>query len=147
MNTASTVSAKPAEVVRDWYVIDARGQNLGRLATRIATVLRGKHKPIFTPHVDTGDHVIVINATEVNLTGNKLSQKHYHRYSGYFGGLKSVDAATVRENDPERMFQQAVKGMLPKNRLGRQMIKKLKVYAGSDHPHVAQLPQNFPDYV
>lgn len=147
MNTASTVSAKPAEVVRDWYVIDAEGQNLGRMVTRIATVLRGKHKPIFTPHVDTGDHVIVINASQVNLTGNKLSAKHYHRYSGFFGGMKSVDAATVREKDPERMFQQAVKGMLPKNRLGRTMLTKLKVYAGADHPHSAQQPKPFPKWV
>jgi len=147
MNTASTVSAKPADVVRDWYVIDAKGQPLGRIATRIATVLRGKHKPIFTPHVDTGDHVVVINATQVELSGKKLSQKHYHRYSGYFGGMKSVDAATVRANDPERMFQQAVKGMLPKNKLGRHMLKKLKVYAGADHPHAAQQPKPFPTYL
>ncbi len=147
MNTASTVSTKPAEVVHDWYVIDAEGQTLGRLATRIATVLRGKHKPIFSQHIDTGDHVIVLNATKVKLTGNKLSAKHYHRYSGYFGGLKSVDAATVRENDPERMFSHAVKGMLPKNKLGRAMLSKLKVYAGAEHPHEAQQPKPFPAYI
>jgi len=140
-----TVSAKPGEVEPNWYVIDASGYNLGRLATRVATVLRGKHKPTFTPHVDTGDFVIVINASQVGLTGRKLQQLHYHRYSGYPGGLKSVDAQTVRENDPERMIQQAVKGMLPKNRLSRQVIKKLKVYGGEDHPHAAQQPQPFPE--
>ena len=145
--TRQTVSTKPADVVRDWYVIDAEDMVLGRLATRIATVLRGKHKASFTPHVDTGDHVIVINAEKVVLTGNKLSDKHYHRYSGYFGGLKSRSAADVRANDSERMFQQAVKGMLPKNRLGRTMLTKLKVYAGADHPHSAQQPKPFPKWV
>jgi len=147
MNTASTVSTKPAEVVHDWYVIDAEGQTLGRLATRIATVLRGKHKVIFSQHIDTGDFVIVLNALKVNLTGDKLNSKLYYRYSGYFGGLKSVNAATVRQNDPERMFTQAVKGMLPKNKLGRAMISKLKVYAGADHPHAAQQPKPFPDHI
>ena len=140
-----TYQAKKGEIERNWYVVDASEYNLGRLATRIAAVLRGKHKPIFAPHVDTGDFVVVINASQVKLTGNKLEQKKYHRYSGYMGGLKSVGAATVRAEDPERMIQQAVKGMLPKNRLSRQVIKKLKVYGGSDHPHGAQQPSPFPE--
>lgn len=140
----STVSAKPAEVVRNWYVIDAEDLVLGRMATRIADVLRGKHKPIFTPHVDTGDFVIVVNADKVRLTGRKLDQKEYYQYSGFFGGLKRATAKDVRENDPDRMVRQAVKGMLPKNRLSRQVIKKLKVYAGPEHPHAAQQPQPFP---
>jgi len=139
-----TYSAKPGEIERDWYVVDASEHTLGRLATRIATVLRGKHKAAFTPHVDTGDFIIVINADKINLTGRKLDQKYYHRYSGYAGGLKSVDAATVRSEYPERIMQSAVKGMLPKNRLSRQLIKKLKVYAGPEHPHAAQNPQPLP---
>lgn len=139
-----TYSAKPGEVDRQWYVVDASDHTLGRLATRIATILRGKHKPQFTPHVDTGDFVIVLNAEKVNLSGRKLSQKHYHRYSGYAGGMKSVDAATVRAEDPERMIQQAVKGMLPKNLLSRQLIKKLKVYGGAEHPHAGQKPEPLP---
>lgn len=144
---STTASAKPHEVVRDWYVIDAAGQPLGRLATRIATVLRGKHKPSFTSHVDTGDFVIVINASKVELTGRKPMNKLYHRYSGYMGGLKSVEARQVREENPERMFVQAVKGMLPKNRLSYQVIKKLKVYPADEHPHQAQQPKPFPSYV
>lgn len=140
-----TYSAKPGEVPANWYVVDASGYNLGRLATRIATILRGKHKATFTPHVDTGDFVIVINASKVNLTGSKIDAKHYHRYSGYMGGLKSIDARTVRETDPERMIVQAVKGMLPKNRLSRQIIKKLKVYGGEEHPHAAQQPAPMPN--
>ncbi|MCB9680404.1 MAG: 50S ribosomal protein L13 [Alphaproteobacteria bacterium] len=140
-----TYVAKPAEVERSWYVVDASEYNLGRLATRLATVLRGKHKPTFTPHVDTGDFVVVVNASSVNLTGAKLEQKSYHRYSGYKGGLKSIVASTVREEDPERMIVEAVKGMLPKNRLSRQIIKKLKVYGGAEHPHTAQNPQPFPN--
>lgn len=139
-----TYSAKPGEVDRQWYVVDASDHTLGRLATRIATILRGKHKPQFTPHVDTGDFVIVLNAEKVNLTGRKLAQKHYHRYSGYAGGMKSIDAATVRAEDPERMIQQAVKGMLPKNLLSRQLIKKLKVYGGAEHPHAGQKPEPLP---
>jgi large subunit ribosomal protein L13 len=139
-----TYSAKPGEVDRRWFVVDAADQKLGRLATRIAMVLRGRHKPEFTPHVDTGDFVIVINASKVALTGRKLDQKYYHRYSGYPGGLKSIDARTVREDDPERMLVQAVKGMLPKNKLARQIIKKLKVYGADDHPHTAQQPQPLP---
>ncbi|MEZ4320197.1 MAG: 50S ribosomal protein L13 [Myxococcota bacterium] len=136
----NTYSAKPGEVERNWYVVDASEHELGRLATRIATVLRGKHKPEFTPHVDTGDFVIVVNASQVKLSGRKLDTKHYHRYSGHPGGLKSIDARTVRENDPERMIRQAVKGMLPKNILSRQLIKKLKVYGGAEHPHTGQKP-------
>jgi large subunit ribosomal protein L13 len=147
MVMSTTASAKPHEVVRDWYVIDAAGQPLGRLATRIATVLRGKHKPSFTSHVDTGDFVIVINASKVELTGRKPMNKLYHRYSGYMGGLKSVEARKVREENPERMFLQAVKGMLPKNKLSYQVIKKLKVYAADEHPHQAQQPKPFPSYV
>ena len=142
-----TYSAKPGEVTQRWYVVDADGETLGRLATRIATVLRGKHKPQFTPHVDTGDFVIVLNASKVELTGRKLDQKQYHRYSGHAGGLHSLSASHVREHDPERMILQAVKGMLPKNRLARQIIKKLKVYAGPEHPHEAQQPVAFPDHV
>jgi large subunit ribosomal protein L13 len=142
-----TLSAKPGEIEPSWYVIDASEYNLGRLATRIATVLRGKHKAMFTPHVDTGDFVIVVNASKVGLTGKKPQQLHYHRYSGYPGGLKSVDAETVRSTDPERMIQAAVKGMLPKNRLSRQIIKKLKVYGGAEHPHAAQQPQPFPEVI
>lgn len=136
-----TYSAKPGEVDRRWYVVDASEHNLGRLATRIAEVLRGKHKPEFTPHVDTGDFVVVVNASQIGLTGRKATTKHYHAYSGYPGGLTSIPASTVREDDPERMLRQAVKGMLPKNRLSRQLIKKLKVYGGSEHPHAAQQPQ------
>jgi large subunit ribosomal protein L13 len=141
----STYQAKTGEIDRQWFVVDASDYNLGRLATRVATVLRGKHKPVFTPHVDTGDFVVVINASQVQLTGNKLSAKKYHRYSGYMGGLKSTDAGTVRAEDPERMIQQAVKGMLPKNRLSRQVIKKLKIYGGAEHPHGAQRPIPFPE--
>ncbi len=142
-----TYSAKPGEVTRQWYVVDAEGETLGRLATRIATVLRGKHKPQFTPHVDTGDFVIVLNASKVQLSGRKMEQKLYHRYSGYPGGLRSLSAEHVRANDPERMIRQAVKGMLPKNRLARHVIKKLKVYPGAEHPHQAQQPAAFPDHV
>jgi len=142
-----TYSAKPGEVAQGWFVVDASDYNLGRLASRVANVLRGKHKPTFTPHVDTGDFVVVINASKVGLTGDKLDRKSYHRYSGYPGGMKSVDAATVRAEDPERMIREAVKGMLPKNRLSSQVILKLKVYGGSDHPHVAQNPQPFPAHV
>lgn len=139
-----TYSAKPGEVDRSWFVVDATGLTLGRLATRVAMVLRGRHKPEFTPHVDTGDFVIVVNASSIQLSGRKLDQKYYHRYSGYPGGLKSIDARTVREDDPERMIVQAVKGMLPKNRLSRQIIKKLKVYGAAEHPHAAQQPQPLP---
>ncbi len=145
MNT--TFSPKAADVDEKWFVVDASDYNLGRLATRVATVLRGKHKVTFAPHVDGGDFVIVVNASHVNLTGNKLDRKHYYNYSGYPGGLKSVDARTLRAENPERVIMDAVKGMLPKNRLARQIIKKLKVYGGADHPHAAQNPQPIPAHV
>lgn len=136
-----TYMAKPADVDRKWYVIDASNQTLGRLATEVATILRGKHKPTFTPHVDTGDFVIVINAEKVRLTGNKLSQKKYRHHSGYPGGLKEMDYRTLLQRRPEKAIELAVKGMLPHNRLGDQMYKKLKVYRGSEHPHQAQKPE------
>lgn len=129
------------DVVRDWWVIDAEGVNLGRLATKVATVLRGKHKPTYTPHIDGGDYVIVINAGKVNLTGNKLDDKIYYNHSGYTGGLRERTARTMRDNYPVEMVERAVKGMLPKGRLGRQMYKKLFVYAGNEHPHAAQKPK------
>ncbi|NLL49038.1 MAG: 50S ribosomal protein L13, partial [Firmicutes bacterium] len=129
------------EVERKWYVVDAEGQTLGRLATQVATILKGKHKPIYTPHVDTGDHVIVINAEKIHLTGNKLQDKKYYRHSGYPGGIKSVTAGEVLNRHPERVIEAAVWGMIPHNKLGRQMIKKLKVYAGAEHPHEAQMPE------
>ena len=135
-----TFSAKPHEVERSWFVVDAENQTLGRLASRIATVLRGKHKPIYTPHVDCGDYVVVINADKVRVTGRKMEQKMYYRHSGYPGGLRSVTLKKQLETFPERVLESAVRGMLPKNRLGRQMYKKLKVYAGPNHPHEAQQP-------
>lgn len=136
-----TYSAKPKEVVRQWYVIDASGCVLGRLAALVAARLKGKHKPIYTPHVDTGDHVIVINASKVTLTGKKWDEKTYYRHSGYPGGLKSITAKELLEKRPGDLVVHAVRGMLPKNRLGRKMLKKLKVYGGADHPHGAQQPQ------
>ena len=136
-----TISAKPNEVERTWYVVDAEGKTLGRLSTEIARILRGKHKPSYTPHVDTGDYVIVINADKVRVTGKRLDQKMYYRHSGYMGGLKTIPLRRMLETHPERVIERAVKGMLPKNRLGRQMYKKLKVYASPDHPHQAQQPQ------
>ena len=135
-----TYSAKPYEVERDWFVVDAQDQTLGRLATRVATLLRGKHKPIYTPHVDCGDYVIVVNADKINVTGQKLEQKIYYRHSGYPGGLKQVTLRRRLETHPERVIESAVRGMLPKTRLGRKMFKKLKVYAGPEHPHEAQQP-------
>ena len=129
------------DVVRNWWVIDAEDVNLGRLATKVATVLRGKHKPTYTPHIDGGDYVIVINASKVNLTGNKLDDKIYYNHSGYTGGLRERTARTMRDNYPVEMVERAVKGMLPKGRLGRQMYKKLFVYAGNEHPHAAQKPK------
>ena len=137
----STQIAKKEELQKDWYVVDLEGKVLGRAATEIARVLRGKHKAVFTPSVDTGDFVIVLNAEKVRLTGNKLSQKMYHRHSGYTGGLTSISAGQMLEKSPEELIKKAVKGMLPKNRLGRQMFKKLKVYSGADHPHQAQQPK------
>jgi large subunit ribosomal protein L13 len=136
-----TSSAKPHEIERKWFVIDAQGQTLGRLATRVATVLRGKHKPIYTPHIDCGDYVIVINAEKINVTGQKLDQKMYYRHSGYPGGLKQVTLRRQLQTHPERVIEAAVRGMLPKNRLGRKMFRKLKVYDGPDHPHQAQQPE------
>ncbi|GAT66431.1 50S ribosomal protein L13 [Planomonospora sp. ID91781] len=138
-----TYTPKPAEVERQWYVIDATDIVLGRLASHVATLLRGKHKPIFANHVDTGDFVIVINADKIALTGNKLEQKKAYRHSGYPGGLRSVTYAELMDKRPDRAVEKAVKGMLPKNALGRKMIKKLKVYAGSEHPHQAQQPVPF----
>jgi large subunit ribosomal protein L13 len=142
-----TYSAKPGEVERTWYVVDASEHELGRLATQLAVVLRGKHKPTFTPHVDTGDFVIVVNASQVKLSGRKLDLKKYHHYSGYAGGLKTRVAADVREHDPDRMFREAVWGMLPKNRLSRKLLDKLKVYPGAEHPHGAQKPQPLPKVI
>lgn len=132
---------KKEEVVRNWYVIDAEGVSLGRLAAKVSNVLQGKHKPTYTPHVDCGDNVIVINAEKVNLTGNKLNDKIYYNHSGYTGGLRERTAKEMVEKYPEEMVERAVKGMLPKTRLGRQMYKKLFVYAGSEHPHAAQKPE------
>jgi large subunit ribosomal protein L13 len=136
-----TFSAKPAEVKRDWYVIDAEGKTLGRLATEIARRLRGKHKPEYTPHVDTGDYIIVVNAEKVAVTGNKESDKMYHRHTGYIGNMKSVNLAKLRQTFPDRIIMTAVKGMMPNNPLGRAMFKKLKVYAGPEHGHQAQQPK------
>ena len=137
----STPVAKNEGLQKDWYVVDLEDKVLGRMATEIAKVLRGKHKAIYTPSVDTGDFVIVLNAEKVRLTGNKLSQKMYHRHSGYTGGLTSISAGKMLEKTPEELIRKAVKGMLPKNKLGRQMFKKLKVYCGADHPHQAQQPK------
>ncbi len=139
-----TYSARAREIERHWYVVDARDQVLGRLASRVAQVLRGKHKPMFTPHLDTGDYVIVVNAAEVRLTGEKATQKFWHRHSGYPGGLKSVPFARLLTETPEKAVEKAVRGMLPKNKLGRQMATKLKVYAGPEHPHEAQQPKPLP---
>ncbi|HID82348.1 MAG TPA: 50S ribosomal protein L13 [Chromatiales bacterium] len=136
-----TFSAKPAEVKRDWYLVDASDKTLGRLATEIALRLRGKHKPEFTPHVDTGDYIVVINAEKINVTGNKRTDKIYHHHTGYIGNLKSISFDKLIDKAPERVLETAVKGMLPKNPLGRAMFRKLKVYAGSEHQHAAQQPQ------
>ena len=135
-----TYMQKKEDVVRNWYVIDATDVNLGRLATKAAHILRGKHKATFTPHVDCGDNVIIINADKVNLTGNKLQDKIYYNHSGYTGGLRERTAKEMKEKCPVEMVERAIKGMLPKGRLGRQMFKKLFVYAGNEHPHVAQKP-------
>lgn len=136
-----TYSAKKSDNDGKWWVIDAEGQVLGRLATSVASRLRGKHNPLFTPHVDTGDSVIVVNAEKIVLTGRKWDQKNYYRHSGYIGGLKTINAKKLLEKNPEDLVRIAVKGMLPKNRLGRTLIKKLKVYAGGEHPHEAQKPE------
>ncbi|PKM80538.1 MAG: 50S ribosomal protein L13 [Firmicutes bacterium HGW-Firmicutes-14] len=137
----STFMAKPGEIEKKWYIIDAEGKALGRMATEIARLLRGKHKPIYTPHVDTGDFVIVINADKVVLTGKKLFQKQYVRHSGYPGGLKVMSYEKLLKEKPELAIEKAVKGMLPHNRLGRAQVRKLKVYRGADHPHTAQKPE------
>jgi large subunit ribosomal protein L13 len=136
-----TYVATPANRQRDWYVVDADGQTLGRLATQIADALRGKRKPEYTPHCDTGDFVVVVNAEKIRVTGNKLNDKIYYRHSGYPGGLRSRTLAEMLERRPEEVIRKAVKGMLPRNRLGRQQLTKLKVYAGPEHPHEAQMPK------
>ena len=135
-----TFSAKSHEVRRDWYVVDAQGRTLGRLATEIARRLRGKHKPEYTPHVDTGDYIVVINAEKIRVTGSKLKDKMYHHHTGYIGNLKSESLQTLLDRAPERVLELAVKGMMPRNPLGRQMLKKLKVVCGTEHPHQAQQP-------
>ncbi|MBE9546196.1 MAG: 50S ribosomal protein L13 [Proteobacteria bacterium] len=136
-----TFNAKKEEIIRDWYLVDADGKVLGRLASEIARRLRGKHKPIYTPHIDTGDFVVVVNAEKVSLTGKKMTDKIYYHHTGYPGGIKSITAEKLLEEKPERLLRKAVKGMLPKNSLGRQMLKKLKIYAGAEHPHEAQTPR------
>jgi len=135
-----TYMAKPADIQRDWYIIDAAGKPLGRVSTEAARLLRGKHKPIFTPNMDTGDFIIIINADKVVLTGNKLEQKKYYHYSGYPGGLREVAYKDLMATRPTLVLEKAVRGMLPHNRLGRSLFTKLKVYAGSEHPHAAQKP-------
>jgi len=135
-----TYAVKASEIERGWWLVDASDQTLGRLATRIATLLEGKHKPIYSPHLDSGDHVVVVNAAKVKVTGNKLAQKTYYRHSNYPGGLKEETLQALMARKPEIVIERAVKGMLPRNRLGRAMFKKLKVYAGADHPHQAQQP-------
>lgn len=136
-----TYNAKHEDIVKDWYLIDAEGQILGRLASEIARRLRGKHKPIYTPYVDTGDFVVVVNAGKVSLTGKKMSDKVYYHHSLYPGGLKKTSAGKMLQDNPEKVLLFAVRGMLPKNSLGRKMLKKLKIYTGNDHPHEAQCPQ------
>lgn len=136
-----TFSAKPAEVRRDWYVVDANGKTLGRLASEIARRLRGKHKPEYTPHVDTGDYIVVVNAEKVRVTGRKETDKIYYHHTGYIGHMKSVSLGKLRASHPERILKSAVLGMLPKNPLGRAMFKKLKVFSGADHDHQAQQPK------
>ena len=137
----TTLTPKKNEIERQWWLVDADGMRLGRLATEVARILRGKHKPIYTPHLDTGDHVIVVNASKVALSGNKADQKTYFRHSGYMGGEKHIPFKKMLEKHPERVIELAVKGMLPKNTLGRHMREKLKVYAGAEHPHQGQQPQ------
>ena len=137
----TTVSAKPAEVRREWYLVDADGKTLGRLASEIARRLRGKHKAQYTPHVDTGDYIVVVNAEKIRVTGNKLQNKMYHHHTGYIGNLKSINLAKLLEKAPERALEHAVKGMLPRNPLGRAMLGKLRVYAGTEHRHAAQQPR------
>jgi len=136
-----TYSAKADEINREWFLVDAEGKTLGRMATEIATRLRGKHKPEYTPHVDTGDYIVVINAEKVAVTGNKMNAKVYQHHTGYVGNLKTIGLKEMLDKHPERVIEKAVKGMLPKNSLGRQMYRKLKVYAGNEHPHAAQEPK------
>lgn len=138
---STTVSAKPAEVRREWLLVDADGKTLGRLASEIARRLKGKHKPIFTPHVDTGDYVVVVNAQKVAVTGNKLKDKMYHHHTGYIGNLKSISLEKQLQKAPERVIETAVRGMLPRNPLGRAMMKKLRIFAGPEHTHQAQQPK------
>jgi large subunit ribosomal protein L13 len=142
--TVKTWNAKPGDVTREWYVVDAEGQTLGRLATRIADVLRGKQKPQYTPHIDTGDFVVVVNAEKIHVTGKKLDQKMYHRHSGYPGGLRSRTLREQLERRPTEVIRKAVKGMLPRNRLASAQLTKLKIYAGPEHPHAAQAPKPLP---
>jgi large subunit ribosomal protein L13 len=138
---AMTISAKPETVQQDWYIVDASGKTLGRLCSELARRLRGKHKPVFTPHVDTGDYIVVINAEKIAVTGKKLQDKMYYRFTGYIGNLKSETLGQALDAHPERVIETGVKGMLPKNPLGRAMFMKLKVYKGSEHPHTAQQPK------
>ena len=138
----TTVSAKPAEVRREWYLIDAEGKTLGRLATELARRLRGKHKPCYTPHVDTGDYLVVVNAEKIRVTGNKLADKMYYHHTGYIGNLKSINLGKLLAKAPERVINHAVKGMMPRGPLGRAMLTKLRVYAGPEHAHAAQQPKN-----
>ncbi|MEJ2670854.1 MAG: 50S ribosomal protein L13 [Deltaproteobacteria bacterium] len=138
--TLKSFTARTGEVPRQWYLVDAQDKVLGRLASRIAMVLRGKNKPTFTPHIDTGDFVVVVNAAQVQLTGRKWDNKMYYRHSGYPGGIKELNARKLQEKKPEQILRHAVRGMLPKNSLGRHLLKKLKIYAGSEHPHEAQTP-------
>jgi large subunit ribosomal protein L13 len=135
-----TFSAKPEDVRRDWYLVDATNKTLGRLSTEIARRLRGKHKPEYTPHVDTGDYIVVVNADKIRVTGNKMKDKMYHRYTGYIGNLKSMSLEKLMDEHPERVLEYAVKGMLPRNPLGRKMLSKLRVFAGPEHKHEAQQP-------
>jgi len=136
-----TFNAKPKEVKRDWFLVDANGKTLGRLATEVASRLRGKHKAEYTPHVDTGDYIVIVNAAKISVTGKKFDDKMYHHHTGYIGNLKSVSFKELIKKKPEEIIQKAVKGMLPKGPLGREMVKKMKVFAGSDHSHAAQQPQ------
>ena len=136
-----TYTAKPDTIRREWFLVDAENKTLGRLASEIAKRLRGKHKPVYTPHIDTGDYIVVVNAEKIRVTGNKESDKIYYRHTGYIGSLKSINLGKLRNSHPERIIEAAVKGMLPKNSLGRSMFKKLKVYAGAEHKHASQQPQ------
>ena len=139
-----TFTPKISEIQREWFIVDAEGQTLGRLASQIASVLRGKTKPIYAPHMDTGDFVVVINAEKIQVTGSKETEKHYYRHSGYPGGLRSDTVRDLRQRFPDRILRYAVKGMLPRNTLGEQQLTKLKIYAGTEHPHAAQQPKPFP---